>query len=70
MAYAEVVDVAALLPAVQAGGTWYAPLTYAQLNAIGTSISAEIDATLAGCGYTTPVTSPASALTYLSLIHI
>ena len=71
MAYSTVTDVAALLPPVQqaTGATWFAPLTLAQVEAIGTGIAAEIDARLAGCGYTTPVTSPAGALAYLLAVE-
>lgn len=69
MAYAVTADVQACLPALQPGGNWYAPLDSAQLAAHGTGIAAEIDATLAGAGFTTPVTSPASALEYLKVVN-
>lgn len=70
MTYAVRGDVEARLPAVQAGGNWYAPLTVTQVDAIGEGIAAEIDATLAGCGFSTPVTTPASAVTYLTTVNV
>ena len=69
MAYTTVTDLEARIPG-RAGQTAFAPLTNAQVQDIVDGVADAIDARLAGCGFTVPVSSPASLVRYLGRVNV
>lgn len=69
MAYCTLTDLQARIPA-RAGQTSFQPLTDAQAQAIVDGVAAAMDGALAGWGFTVPVSSPSTAVSYLQTVNV
>lgn len=68
-AYCTLTDLQARIPA-RAGQTSFQPLTDPQAQSILDGIGAAIDGKLAGWGFAAPVTTPATAVSYLAAVNL